>query len=416
MQDNEELFDQNESVVENAEKTAEPIEDFEDNNDSGQETETVQKKKKSRKTWIIIPIILLLLIALAVVSALIFVKQYFNYNYKEITSKPEELGFEEVIEEKTINIALFGIDSRSEKSFSGRSDSIMILSLNTGTKEIKLISVMRDSFVPIDYKNKITYNKINSAYAKGGPELAVKTLNTVFGLDISEYATVNFFGMADIIDALGGIEVEVTKSEVSFINGGVAEHCKYSGEDTEKNKINSAGKQLLNGVQAVAYARIRYTSNAQGTSNDYGRADRQRYVLNQLFNKAKTIDKSKYPALIKAAMPCCETSLSYTEIMDLAIKIMLQSPTFEETRVPDTDYTMKAPKTSAGSIVYYDLNFAAQLIHSFIYDDVKPEDYIAANGVQKNDWYNKGFKPPVFEKNENKAENQVASSQTTETN
>lgn len=416
MQENEELFDQNESVVENAEETAEPIDDFEDNNDSVQETETVQKKKKSRKTWIIIPIILLLLIALAVVSALIFVKQYFNYNYKEITSKPEELGFEEVIEEKTINIALFGIDSRSEKSFSGRSDSIMILSLNTGTKEIKLISVMRDSFVPIDYKNKITYNKINSAYAKGGPELAVKTLNTVFGLDISEYATVNFFGMADIVDALGGIEVEVTKSEVSFINGGVAEHCRYSGEDAEKNKINSAGKQLLNGVQAVAYARIRYTSNAQGTSNDYGRTDRQRYVLNQLFNKAKTIDKSKYPALIKAAMPCCETSLSYTEIMDLALKIMLQSPTFEETRVPDTNYTMKAPKTSAGSIVYYDLNFAAQLIHSFIYDDVKPEDYIAANGVQKNDWYNKGFKPPVFEKNENKAENQVASSQTTETN
>lgn len=399
MQDNEELFDQNESTEENVE-----------------ETETVQKKKKSRKTWIIIPIILLLLIALAVVSALIFVKQYFNYNYKEITSKPEELGFEEVIEEKTINIALFGIDSRSEKSFSGRSDSIMILSLNTGTKEIKLISVMRDSFVPIDYKNKITYNKINSAYAKGGPELAVKTLNTVFGLDISEYATVNFFGMADIVDALGGIEVEVTQNEVKHINDGVVSQCSFSGDDAEKNKIKSAGKQLLNGIQTVAYARIRYTSNAQGTSNDYGRTDRQRYVLNQLFNKAKTIDKSKYPALIKVAMPCCETSLSYTEIMDLALKIMLQSPTLEETRVPDTDYTMKAPKTSAGSIVYYDLNFAAQLIHSFIYDDVKPEDYIAANGVQKNDWYNKGFKPPVFEKNENKAENQVASSQTTETN
>ena len=415
MQDNEELFDQNESVVENAEETAEPIENFEDNNDSGQETETVQKKKKSRKTWIIIPIILLLLIALAVVSALIFVKQYFNYNYKEITSKPEELGFEEVIEEKTINIALFGFDSRNEKSFTGRSDSIMILSLNTGTKEIKLISVMRDSFVPINYKNKISYNKINSAYAKGGPELAMKTLNTVFGLDISEYATVNFFGMADIIDALGGIEAEVTQSEVRHLNNGVTEQCRYSGDDAEKYKINSAGKQKLNGIQAVAYARIRYTSNAEGTSNDYGRTDRQRYVLNQLFNKAKTLEKSKYPALIKATMPFCETSLSYTEIMDLALKIMLQSPTFEETRVPDTNYTMKAPKTSAGSIVYYDLNFAAQLIHSFIYDDVKPEDYIATNGIKKYDWYNKGFKPPVFEKNENKTNNQAESSQTTET-
>ena len=273
----------------------------------------------------------------------------------------------------------------------------MILSVNTGTKEIKLISVMRDSFVPIQSGKKIKYNKINSAYASGGPELAIKTLNTVFGLDISEYATVNFFGMADIIDSVGGIEADITQNEVEYVNAGVVSQSDDLGEDGEKYKIKSAGKQLLNGIQAVAYSRIRYATNANGESNDYGRTDRQRYVINQLFQKAKTIDKASYPALIKSTLACCETSLSYSEILDLALDVMIQSPTFEESRVPDTEYTMKAPKTSAGSIVYYDLNFAAKLIHEFIYNGIKPEEYIKANGVQKYDWYNKGYSPPVFD-------------------
>ena len=373
----------------------------------------VTRKKKSKKTWLIIPIIIFLLLGVAVLSVITFVKQYFNYNYKEITSAPEELGFEEVIEEKIINIALFGIDTRTEKSFKGRSDSIMILSVNTGTKEIKLISVMRDSFVPIQSGKKVTYNKINSAYANGGPELAIKTLNTVFGLDISEYATVNFYGMADIIDTVGGIEVDVSKSEVEQINLGINEQCKYTTDDPEQYKLQSSGLQQLNGIQAVAYSRIRYVSSASGESNDYGRTDRQRYVLNQLFQKAKSIEKSKYPALIKSALSCCETSLSYSEILDLALDVMLKSPTFEESRVPDTQYTMKAPKTSAGSIVYYDLNFAAKLIHNFIYNDIKPEDYIQTNGIEKYDWYNKGYTPPVFD-DTNSAQTEVSSEQSNE--
>jgi len=400
VEDNQELYGENRPEEENTENI--------EQQDRVSDLPETNKKKKKRRTWLIIPIILLVLILVAVISAVIFVKQYFDYNYKEITSNPQDLGFEEVIEEKIINVALFGIDTRNEKSFSGRSDSIMILSINQKTKEIKLISVMRDSFVPIDHKGKITYNKINNAYAKGGPELAVKTLNTVFGLDISEYATVNFYGMADIIDSVGGIEATVTKSEVTYINAGVVDHCKRAGLNAEDYKINSAGTQHLNGIQAVAYSRIRYVSNAEGESNDYGRTDRQRHVLNQLFQKAKSLDKSKYPAVIKAALPCCETSLSYTEILDLALSVMLKSPTFKETRVPDTKYIMKAPKTSAGSIVYYDLNFAANLIHSFIYDGVSPEDYIKENGIEKYDWYNKGYKPPVF--NDTKNEETVSQS------
>ena len=324
----------------------------------------------------------------------------FNYNYNNITKNPEDLGFESVINDKIVNIALFGIDTRDPKSFKGLSDSIMILSLNTETKKVKLMSVMRDTLVPITYNGKTTYAKINSAYSRGGPELAIKTLNTIFKLDISEYATVNFYGMSDIIEAVGGIDVELAKGELDVygyengkklnwgLNGCIAEICGHKGLDPNKYYIKEAGMHHLNGVQAVAYARIRHAANIEGTNDDYGRTDRQRYVMEQLFNKAIKLGKSQYVKLAKSLMPCSETSLSYSEILSLAVNILLQSPTFEQTRIPDFSYQMPSKSIrGVGSCVYYDLNYASKLIHAFIYDDIKPEDYIAANGIEKNDWY-----------------------------
>ena len=328
----------------------------------------------------------------------------FDYNYNDITDNPEDLGFENVINSKIVNVALFGIDSREEGSFKGRSDSIMILSINTETKKVKVISVMRDSLVPVTYKGKTTYAKINSAYSKGGPELAIKTLNTIFGLDISEYATVNFYGMSDIIEAVGGIDVNLVKGEINVdgyenghkvnfgINGMIQEQCSYMGIDPTPYYISEsqAGEIHLNGIQAVAYARIRHAANAEGTNNDQGRTDRQRYVMEQLFNKAVTLNKSKYVSLAKALIPCSETSLSYSEIMGLAVNVLLQSPKFEQTRVPLDDYQMRSQSVSGqGSCVYYDLDYAGKLIRAFIYDDIMPEDYIEQNGVEKNDWYAK---------------------------
>lgn len=352
--------------------------------------------KKWQKACMITAISLVLVVAIAVG----ILRIVFNYNYKNITKNPEDLGFESVINDKIVNIALFGIDTRDPKSFKGLSDSIMIMSLNTETKKVKLMSVMRDTLVPITYNGKTTYAKINSAYSKGGPELAIKTLNTIFKLDISEYATVNFYGMSDIIEAVGGIDVELAKGELDVfgyengartnwgLNGCIAEICSHKGLDPEKYYIKEAGVHHLNGVQAVAYARIRHAANIDGTNDDYGRTDRQRYVMEQLFNKAIKLGKSQYVKLAKSLMPCSETSLSYSEILSLAVNILLQSPTFEQTRIPDFSYQMPSKSISGvGSCVYYDLNYASKLIHAFIYDDIKPEDYIEANGIEKNDWY-----------------------------
>ncbi len=352
--------------------------------------------KKWQKACMITATSLVLVVAIAMGVLRIV----FNYNYNNITKNPEDLGFESVINDKIVNIALFGIDTRDPKSFKGLSDSIMILSLNTETKKVKLMSVMRDTLVPITYNGKTTYAKINSAYSKGGPELAIKTLNTIFKLDISEYATVNFYGMSDIIEAVGGIDVELAKGELDVygyengkklnwgLNGCIAEICSHKGLDPNKYYIKEAGVHHLNGIQAVAYARIRHAANIEGTNDDYGRTDRQRYVMEQLFNKAIKLGKSQYVKLAKSLMPCSETSLSYSEILSLAVNILLQSPTFEQTRIPDFSYQMPSKSISGvGSCVYYDLNFASKLIHAFIYDDIKPEDYIAANGIEKNDWY-----------------------------
>ncbi len=318
----------------------------------------------------------------------------FGYEYDPLTSNPSDLGYESKKDDEIVNIALFGVDTRTPKSFTGRSDSIMILSVNKTKNKVKLISVLRDSFVPIERDWGINYTKINSAYASGGPELAIKTLNQVFQLDISEYATVNFYGMADIIDSMGGVTVPVTDAEVYQINLGVIDACVREGLNPDDYRITKSGTQRLNGIQAVSYSRIRYVANADGTSNDYGRTDRQRYVLTQLFKSVTSKTKKEYVNLISALSPYCITSLSHSEILDIAVDVLMESPTLEETRVPFIEYVMRTPQTNAGAVNYYDLNFAANIIHAFIYEDIKPEKFIELNGVEKNDWYSKGYSKP----------------------
>lgn len=349
-----------------------------------------RKMKTWKKTVLLVFTSLFLILGLFIGSVFLFPQWYYNYD-NSFSEDLVELGVDEVIDDKIVNVALFGIDTRNPKSFSGNSDSIMILSLNTKTKKVKIISVMRDSLVPIEKNGTTYYQKINSAYAKS-PETAVKTLNKIFGLDIREYATVNFFGMVDIIDAVGGIDAELTEGEVSMekdrLNYCIRNICKQIGKNPTPHYIKKAGKHHLNGIQAVAYSRIRKTSNIWGTNNDYGRTDRQRYVMEQLFNKALKIKKSQYMSLISALLPCSKTSLSSSEIYDLAVSILLHSPKFEQTRMPLTEYLMSAPRDPRiGSVVYYDLDYAKDIIKAFIYDDISPEDYMKEHPVRKHDWY-----------------------------
>ena len=348
---------------------------------------------KGKKALVIslISIILVIAIIIGVVLGIIgdLTK---DYNHQELDDP--EIQQIKPIDDQILNIALFGIDSR-DKDFTGLSDSIMVLSINKKTGDIKLISIMRDSFVNLPDNNGKNYkpNKINSAYSRGGAPYAIKTLNLNFGLDIKEYATVNFYGMAEIIDAVGGIEIDVLKREIDSIKGinsCIMEQAMHLGIE-DPPYVKEPGLQVLSGIQAVAWARIRAVSTEQGTANDYGRTDRQRVVMEKLLNKALSMDVSKYPSLIKAILPHLQTSLSFGEILSLGTDVLGNQVKFQQTRVPQPEYVMPISGVSyAGSVVYYDLAFATKIIHAIIYDGITQEEYIKQNGIEKNKWYTGG--------------------------
>lgn len=206
------------------------------------------------------------------------------------------------------NIALFGVDARDGELGKGtRSDSIIIASINMDTHEIKLISVYRDTYLNL---SNDSYNKCNTAYAQGGPEQAINMLNTNLDLNITDYATVGFSGLIDAIDTLGGIEMEVTEAEINHLNN--YQLCMAEELGVDYTPVTKSGKQTLNGLQATAYCRIRYTKG-----DDFRRAERQRDVLAAMMEKAKTAPLSTLKEAVSAVLPNINTSLNVNEIISV---------------------------------------------------------------------------------------------------
>lgn len=354
-----------------------------------------QRKKPWQRAAIITAIVMIILSILAFSGYQIFksIMNDIDRDDEFNKLKKDDLGFESVIDENVYNIALFGIDTRDVNGTQSNSDSIMILSINKNDNKIRLVSIMRDSFVPTERNGQKIYAKINAAYSYGGPANAVKTINQCFGLDISEYATVNFFGMADIIDAVGGIYCNVMYDEIHCkinINTHIQNQCSCMGVDPKKYYVKNPGKILLNGVQAVAYARIRYAKNWLGTNNDFGRTERQRYVMQQLFEKASDMSIASYPSLVKKLAPFVKTSLSNEQLLNLA-SLLSDKPEMITSRVPSDEYIINADfRPYGGSTVYYNYEFAGKVLRAFFYDGILPEDYIAKNGVDKTDWFGSG--------------------------
>ena len=340
----------------------------------------------------------------------------YSKKYDEIYTEieDEEIVNIKPIDEKIVNIALFGIDSRST-GFSGNSDTIMILSFNTKNGDIKLISVMRDSLVNmVELKNGKTPkpSKINSAYAREGASYAIKVLNENFGLDIKVAITVNFFGMAEIIDAVGGVEINVLKREINAKNGlnhNIREQAEKSKQKAEL--VTEPGLQKLTGMQAVAWARIRSVSNEQGTANDFGRTDRQRVVMEKLLQKVLDMDMSlsEFTAFADTLLDYMRVDgvdFEFNSAVKLAFDVLSKKGSFQQTRVPQTKYVIDAdfrPK-SAGSCVYYDLDYAEKVIHAMLYEGISDTEYMEKNGVEKNKWYTGPMSGGSSSNNNNKEE------------
>ncbi|MBS6280299.1 MAG: LCP family protein [Lachnospiraceae bacterium] len=212
------------------------------------------------------------------------------------------------------NIALFGLDSREGELDGGvQSDCIMIASINNETNDVKLVSIYRDTLLQ---QADGTYEKANSAYNRGGPEEAISLLNRNFDLDIQNYVSVNFNALVDVIDSLGGIELDMTQEEAFYSNGYAFETAQVVGQEMKPIK-EEAGIQLLDGVHAVGYARIRYTDG-----NDFKRTERQRVVLQKVAEKAKKANLLTLNEIVDKVFPQISTNLTLKDMMGFAANIM----------------------------------------------------------------------------------------------
>lgn len=271
-----------------------------------------EKDKKKKKIGVFGKIVIVLLLILAVIIGTMYFFVKSKLDKLQIVNIPEEdLGITETVEQKLTgyrNIAIFGVDSREDDYGVGnRSDCIIIASINNDTGEIKLISVYRDTYVNIDGHG---LDKITHAYSYGEAPLAISTLNKNLDLNIKEFVTVNFDSVAEAVDQLGGVELTITADEIKYINGYINETSRVTGK--KSTHITEPGTYTVDGVQAVAYSRIRYTNGG-----DYKRAERMRTVIEAMFNKLKTKNLAELNSFADAILPHVYTNISAGDLLSM---------------------------------------------------------------------------------------------------
>ena len=238
------------------------------------------------------------------------------------TIDPDKLDINTNLPSNVVNILLVGVDTRSTSLDDGlqNGDVQIIVSINKDDGSIKLTSILRDLYVTIPgYKNK---NRINTAYSRGGGQLAMRTINKNFELNIENYITINFYGLASIIDSLGGIDIEMTAKEAKAINTYLRQHPpKYDNQSkdyTRENLPNKAGTHHCDGIQAVMYARLRKVDN------DFGRTARQRKLMELLLEKVLDggMSMTELNNLLNACMPYVQTNMKASTLFDLALGVL----------------------------------------------------------------------------------------------
>ena len=306
-------------------------------------------KKKKLNIWLKISLVLIsILICILVIGAISIYNTLGKIEQVSVDTSDLNINYEEIEEfenhEEIINIALFGIDST--EGVTGRSDAIMVATIDPIHNKLKLTSIMRDSYVNIPDRGM---DKINHAYAFGGPQLAIKTINENFGLDITDYVSVNFTSLPIIIDILDGVDIDITEEEVPHIPG-----------------ISYAGTHNLTGDQALSYSRIRYASGG-----DYMRTQRQRTVLNALFNKLSSLSVTDFTGLLNEVLPYVQTSMKPSDIITLGTKALGSiSNGLSQDRFPRDGY---CEGTMINDVYYlaFDLSTAKEQMMSYIFDDIK---------------------------------------------
>ena len=294
--------------------------------------------------------LILLLIAAALLAAVWRFSRMDHQSLKDILTNAGVTGHDGYQD-----FVIYGVDSREGSlTKDTHSDTIILCSMNKKTKEIRLVSVYRDTY--LDNTNG-EYRKAAECYFFGGPERSINMLNKNLDLSLSDYITVDFNAVVRAVDLIGGVDVDVTEEELPYINGYQTENAEVTG--AQITPVTSAGYQHLNGIQALAYCRIRYTAGS-----DYKRTERQRAVLTQIFQNAKQQGPVKLAQIVDAMIPSISTSFSATELLSLASAITDCSLT-ETGGFP---FDLQAVNISAGDCVV-PVNLAQNVaqLHTFLY-------------------------------------------------
>ena len=270
-----------------------------------------ETKKKRKKKHRFIKFLLVLVILMFLLGAGVYYligKVYNKVNYEEITS----LTTEELSEDGVTNILLIGNDSR-ENGDDGRSDAMILLSISNKTDTIYITSLLRDMYVEIPGREE--GNRLNAAYSYGGAELLMETVEANFDIEVNRYVRVNFEAFANLVDAVGGIELELTAEEIEYVNGYLVEYNQLLGrpQGTDNMDTSVSGLVHLNGPQALAYTRNRYLGM------DFGRTERQRKVLMAIIKKAPLALLTNGEELMNGLLPNLSTNLTRKECFDLSL-------------------------------------------------------------------------------------------------
>ena len=332
-----------------------------------------KKDKKTEKKGLKLfgKIVLVLVILLALIIGSIFFAIYSKLSkMQQVDLNEEDLGVSSQAEETLSeyrNIAIFGVDSRSNNLEQGnRSDCIIIASINNSTKEVRLISVYRDTYVQIEGHG---LDKITHAYSYGSAPLAIKTLNTNLDLNIKEFVTVNFDSVAEAVDELGGVTINIeSQEELKYLNSYIDETSRITGKSNEK--VQNTGKQNLNGVQAVAYSRIRYTSGG-----DYKRTERMRTVIEAMANKLKTKSIGEMNSFVDCILPKVYTNIKSSDVFALMPSVI----NFKIGRSMGWPYETKGITLDRWYGIPITLESNVVKLHKEIFDDA---NYVATDEIK----------------------------------
>lgn len=340
--------------------------------------QSAARKKASSKRKLIIFAVEILVIAVMILALYLVTQVTSDTDGPKVTVlEPEKLEIkQEVVENESMqgykNIALFGVDATEDDELykGSRSDSIMIASINMDTGDIKLVSVYRDTFLNL---GNDSYRKCNAAYSYGGAEQAIRMLNMNLDMDIKEFITVGYKGLAEVIDGLGGVYIDVDAAELKHINNYQLAIAKVLDKDYVK--VKETGYQLLDGIQATAYCRIRYTAGS-----DFKRAARQREVLMAIEEQAKKADLDTLMKVFNVAIDDVYTNIKTEDFTELLGNIMNYRIVAEDGFPQEDMRTAKTIGAKGSSVIPLDLVSNVVWLHEFLFED---EEYTVTESVRE---------------------------------